>query len=190
MVRSRAKLILRRVFAIVGDRGMASSRKTLLAGVAAIGIGLAGVASAQTAPMMTMPVPGGGVAQIRYIGPITFGDVPPQVVEVPTPAAFGGWMPMSSVFGRDSPFAMLDRIAAEMDRRAAAMFRYAEAMTDRAEASANSPRPLLMRCRRARIPSGGESYSLRVDDSGNGMCSGERSDHAARRRDTAACRTA
>ncbi|MGE3783994.1 MAG: hypothetical protein AB7H71_14810, partial [Alphaproteobacteria bacterium] len=99
---------------------MASLRKTLFAGVAAAGIGLAGAASAQTSHLMTIPVPGGGVAQIRY-----FGDAPPQVAFVPPPDAIGGWMPVSSVFGYESPFAMLDRMAAEMDRRAAAMFRYA-----------------------------------------------------------------
>src|SRR4051812_20762653 len=107
---------------------MTSLRKTLLAGIAVIGIGVAGTASAQTAHVMTVPVPG-GVAQISYIG-----DVPPRVVLVPVPAAFDALMPVSSMFGYDSPFAMLDRIAAEMDRRAAAMFRYAEAVADRADA--------------------------------------------------------
>jgi hypothetical protein len=112
---------------------MASLRKALLAGVAAIGIGFAGAASAQTAHVMNVPIPGGGIAQIHYVG-----DVPPQIVFAPASAAFpsasDSWMPMFSVFGHASPFTMLDRIAAEMDRRAAAMFRYAEAVADRAEA--------------------------------------------------------
>jgi hypothetical protein len=143
---------------------MASSRKPLLAGVAAIGIGLAGTASAQTSHVMTVPVLGGGVAQIRY-----FGDVPPRVVFVPAPAEFDGWTPVSSAFGYDLPFAMLDRIAAEMDRRAAAMFRYAEAMADRAVAGgfAETTRGGVPP---GATPLGGESYSYASTISGNGMC--------------------
>src|SRR4051812_44639575 len=110
---------------------MASLRTALLGAITALGIGATGAAPAQTFNSMTVPVSGGGVAQIRYIG-----DVPPQIVFVPAPVALDTWMSVSSVFGYDSPFAMLDRIAAEMDRRAAAMFRYAEAMADRANAGA------------------------------------------------------
>src|SRR3954454_15281903 len=118
---------------------MARLRKTLLAGAASIGIAISGAASAQTAHVMNVAVPGGGIAQIRY-----FGDVPPQIVFAPAPAAFpassgeafGAWMPVSSMFGPGfgsaSPFAVMDRIAAEMDRRAAAIFRYADGMAARA----------------------------------------------------------
>jgi hypothetical protein len=143
---------------------MGSLRKALFAGIAAIGIAISGVASAQNAHVMTVPVPGGGVAQIRYVG-----DVPPQIVFVPAPAAFEGWMPVSSVFGYASPFAMLDRIAAEMDRRAAAMFRYAEAVADRGDTrgvfeTAAGAMPL------SAMPSGGESYSYVSTISGHGVC--------------------
>jgi hypothetical protein len=138
---------------------MASLRKTLFAGIAAIGIGLAGAASAQTSHVMTVPVPGGGVAQIRY-----FGDVPPQVAFAPAPTAFDGWMPVSQAFGYDSPLAMLDRLAAEMDRRAAAMFRYAEAMADRAAAGGVAEAGF------GAIPLGGESYSYVSTISGSGVC--------------------
>lgn len=127
---------------------MTRLRKTLLAGIAAIGIGAAGAASAQNVDVihvMNVAIPG-GVAQIRYIG-----DVPPQIAIVPAPSAFDAWMPAASVFGPDAPFAMMDRIAAEMDRRTAAMFRYAEAMADRAAA-------------------GGGSYSFVSTLSGNGVC--------------------
>lgn len=86
---------------------MTCLQKILLAGIAALGIGLAGAAQAQTFNMMTVPVPGGGVAQVRYVG-----DVPPQIVFVPAPAPFAAWTP---VFGYEAPFAMLDRISAEMD---------------------------------------------------------------------------
>src|SRR5690348_5197074 len=137
---------------------------------------------------MTVAVPGGGVAQIRYVG-----DVPPQIVVAPAPAAFpdafGAWMPVASMpvasmpvasmpvasmpgasmFGPDSPFAMMDRIAAEMDRRAAAMFRYAEAMTDRANAGGLAETASTMPS--GAVPFGGESYSFVSTLSGNGVCS-------------------
>lgn len=138
---------------------MTRLRTALLAGVAAVGVGLAGAASAQNVHVMTVPVPGGGVAQIRYVG-----DVPPQIAFVPAPAAFDGWMPVSSVFGQASPFAMLDRIAAEMDRRAAAMFRYAEAMADRASVGGLAETAL------GAVPPGGESYSYVSTISGSGVC--------------------
>ena len=144
---------------------MASLRKIVLAGVAAIGIGLAGTASAQTTHVMSVPVPGGGIAQIRYVG-----DVPPQVVFVPAPAAFEGWMPVSSVFGHASPFAMVDRIAAEMDRRAAAMFRYAEVMADRANTGGFATASFGAMSPSGAISPGGESYSYVSTISGTGVC--------------------
>ena len=158
---------------------MASVRKTLLAGVAVIGIGLAGAASAQTSHVMTVPVPGGGVAQIRY-----FGDVPPWVAFVPAPAAFDGWMPVSSVFGDDSPFPMLDRIAGEMDRRAAAMFRYAEATAD--SAAAGGPAKAGIR----RDPVGRRELFLCLDLFRQRRVHADRPHHVARRRDAAAGRAA
>jgi len=150
---------------------MASLRKALLAGAASIGIAIAGMASAQTVHVMNVAVPGGGIAQIRYVG-----DVPPQIVVAPAafPAgfgeAFGAWMPGPSMFGPDLPFAMMDRIAAEMDRRAAAMFRYADTMAARADAggvaeTAWGAMPVGI------VPAGGESYSFVSTISGNGVCS-------------------
>jgi hypothetical protein len=131
---------------------MASLRKILLAGVAAVGIAVSGAASAQNAHIMTVAVPGGGIAQIRYVG-----DVPPQ-------AAFEARMSVTSVFGPDSPFAMMDRIVAEMDRRTAAMFRYAEAIADRASVGGLAETAL------GAVPPGGESYSYVSTMSGNGVC--------------------
>src|SRR3954464_12603933 len=138
---------------------MSSLRKALLAGIAAIGIGLDGVASAQSVHVMTVPVPGGGVAQIRYTG-----EVPPQIAFVPAPAAFDPWMQVSSVFGPESPFAMLDRISAEMDRRAAAMFRYAEVMVARAPAGE------IALAASGAMPPGSQSYSYISTISGSGVC--------------------
>jgi hypothetical protein len=153
---------------------MACSRKILLAGVAAVGIGIAGAAPAQTAHVLTMPLPDGGLAQVRYIG-----DVPPTIALVPapavSPAASEAWLPVSSMFGPGSPFAMMDRIAAEMDRRAAAMFRYAEAMAEHADAggiarTAAGTGPWDAMPANV-MPSGGASYSFVSTVSGNGVCS-------------------
>ena len=138
---------------------MASLRTALLGAIAALGIGAAGAAPAQTFNTMTVPVPGGGVAQIRYVG-----EVPPQIVFVPAPAALNSWMPVSSVFGYESPFAILDRIAAEMDRRTAAMFRYAEAMADRANAGGLTEAAI------GAMQPGGQSYSYVSTISGSGVC--------------------
>jgi hypothetical protein len=137
---------------------MARLRNMLLAGIAAIGIGLAGTAAAQNVNVMTVPVPGGGMAQIHYVG-----DVPPRVVFMPAPAARDAWVPVSAGFGYASPFAMFDRIAAEMDRRMAAMFRYAEAIADRATAGG-----LVETAHGA--PPAGQSYSYVATISGNGVC--------------------
>jgi hypothetical protein len=68
------------------------------------------------AHMMTVQVPGGGVAEIRYTG-----DVPPQVVFSPASMALGAFMPFGAFFGPASPFATLDRISAPMDREAASL---------------------------------------------------------------------
>lgn len=142
---------------------MTRLRKTLLAGIAALGIGFAGAASAQTFNAMIVPVPGGGVAQVHYIG-----EVPPQIVFMPAPAAFPAaldpWMPVSSIFGHEAPFAMLDRVMVEMDRRAAAMFRYAEAIVDRAKAGG------VIEAEFGALPPGGQSYSFVSTVSGNGVC--------------------
>ena len=84
---------------------MSSLRKALLAGVAAIGIGLAGAASRRA-----FMYDRAGSGRRRRADPLT-GEVPPQIAFVPAPAAFDPWMQVSSVFGLKSPFAMLDRMA-------------------------------------------------------------------------------
>jgi hypothetical protein len=88
---------------------MRLSRTVLLSGAAALGLtGLAALAHAQTATtrVMTVRLPNGQIEQIQYAG-----DVPPQVVLLPSAVVF------------ESPFAMLARMSAEMDRQAAAMMR-------------------------------------------------------------------
>ena len=138
---------------------MPNLRNALLAGIAALGIGFSGAASAQTTNLMTVPVPGGGLAEIRYVG-----DVPPRVVFLPAPATVSAWAPVSSFFGGESPFAMIDRISAEMDRRTAAMFRYAEAMANQAPGSP------LIEARFGNLPPGSQSFTYVSTMSGNGVC--------------------
>src|ERR1051325_3345055 len=108
---------------------MRTSRTALLGAVAAAAIGLAGTASAQTPQthVMTVALPGGGTAEIRYSG-----NVPPQVVVSDQPASFAAWSPVASFFGPASPFAMMERISAEMDRQTAARFGQAEALAAQA----------------------------------------------------------
>jgi hypothetical protein len=140
-------------------------RNLLFGGIAALGIGLAGAAAAQTTNVMAVPLPSGGVAEIHYAG-----NVPPRVVFSETPAPFGAWMPVASVFGPGSPFAMFERISAEMDRRAAAMLRYADWVATQARSGQLTEaawRPL---------PAGSQSYSFVSTTSGvstmsgNGVC--------------------
>ena len=88
---------------------MRLSRTVLLSAAAALGLtGLAALAQAQTATtrVMTVQLPNGQLGQIRYVG-----DVPPQVIFVPSAVAV------------ESPFAMLERMSVEMDRQAEAMLR-------------------------------------------------------------------
>jgi hypothetical protein len=97
-------------------------RSVVLAVAAALGVGVGGAAWAQSTNTVTVRLPSGGLAEIRYVG-----NVPPEVVFLPSAAAYDR-MPAASVFGRESPFAVFERISAEIDRHAAAMFRYAAAV--------------------------------------------------------------
>lgn len=136
-------------------------RTALLAGVAASAIGLSGVALAQSPQthVLTVQIPGGVVAQVRYTG-----DVPPQIAFGESPANVNFLAPMPSLFGAGSPFAMLDRISAEMDREAAAMFREADALA--AQARSGQPTETSI----GKLPPGSEGYSFVSTMSGNGVC--------------------
>jgi len=130
-----------------------------MAGAAVLAIGIAGAASAQTANVMTVALPGGGVAEIRYTG-----NVPPKVVIGETPPAYAALTPAASFFGLESPFAMMERISAEMDREAAAMFRRAELLA----AQARSGQPI--EAAFGSLPSGSRGYTFISTASGNGVC--------------------
>lgn len=139
---------------------MRTLHTALFAGIAAIG--LSGMAVAQTAQthVMTIRMPGGGIAQIQYTG-----NIAPQVSIASGPAAVDAAMPMPTLFGPDSPFAALDRISAEMDRQMVAVLHAADAAAAQArsgrmiEAGLNAP------------PPGTQSYSFVSTMSGNGVCS-------------------
>lgn len=100
---------------------MRLTRKAVLAGIASLAV--AGAALAAEAPRfhtMSINLPDGGVAQIRYSG-----DVPPTVTIDRAPSV-GIADPIGLFAGFDpAPFAALDRIAAEMDRQAATMLQQA-----------------------------------------------------------------
>ena len=140
---------------------MPTLRTALLAGVAVIAAGLSGAAMAQSPQthVMTVRLPGGGLEQIRYTG-----NVPPQVVVGESPAAIDALVPMPSLFGRDSPFAALDRISAEMDRQAASMFRQADELA--AQARSGQLTEAAMR----NLPPGSANYSFVSTMSGSGVC--------------------
>ena len=136
----------------------------LLAGAAAIAVsGLSGVAAARdlNTHVMTVQLPGGGVAEIRYTG-----DVPPQVVFSPAPTALGAFVPFGAVFGPASPFATLDRISAAMDREAASLIRQAEMLANAPAFAPNRPIETAL----GNLPPGTESYTMVSTWSGNGVC--------------------
>jgi len=138
---------------------MRTFRNALLAGVAGAAIALSGAAFAQSGPNHTMTVrlPDGGIAQIRYSGNVaprvTFGEAP-EPVDV--------FAPMPALFGPGSPFAAMERISAEMDRESAAMFRQADALA----AAANSGQ--LAEAALRSLPPGSRSYSFVSTMSGPG----------------------
>jgi hypothetical protein len=139
---------------------MRNLRTGLIAGVAAGAIGFCGAALAQSSNthLLTVNLPGGGVAQIHYTG-----DVPPQVV-LSNGAPLDVWTPMPALSGPGSPFAMLDRLSAEMDRQAAAMFVRADALAAQARSGQ------LTEAAARDLPPGSESYSFVSTISGNGVC--------------------
>jgi hypothetical protein len=141
---------------------MRTFRNALLAGVAAVTLGVAGTAFAQSdnVHVMMVRLPDGGLAQIRYSG-----NVAPQVTldEASTPGAVFAAMP--SLFGPESPFAAMERVSAEMDREAAAMFHQADAMA--AEANSGQLTAAALR----NLPPGSLSYTVVSTASGNGVCS-------------------
>ena len=118
-------------------------RTALVAGAAVIAVaGISGVAAARdlNTHVMTVQLPGGGVAEIRYTG-----DLPLQVVFGPAPTALGALMPFGAFFGPASPFASLDWISAAMDREAANLMRQAEMLANAPAFAPNQPIEMALR---------------------------------------------
>ena len=139
-------------------------RTALVAGAAVIAVaGISGLAAARdvNTHVMTVQLPGGGVAEIRYTG-----DIPPQVVLSPIPAALGALMPFDAFFGPASPFAALDRISAAMDREVASLMRQAEILANTPAFAPNQRIEMAL----GNLPPGTESYSMVSTWSDNGVC--------------------
>ena len=141
---------------------MRSLKTALGAGVAAIAaIGFCGMALAQRPQAnsaihtMTVTLPGGGVEQIRYTGPVA-----PKVYIGGAPTIFAA---MPSFFGANSPFAEMERVSAAMDRQADRMFREAAAV------EAGSAQPNLTAI--GTMPTGSREYSFVSESNGGNVCS-------------------
>jgi len=137
---------------------MRKLKTALRAGAAAVvAVGFAGAAFAQRPQthVMTLMLPSGGAAHIRYTG-----DVAPQVTFSDTPAPLPAATP--SLFGTASPFAEMARISALMDRQAAALLR---------EAAAISAQPGVVDTSFGNLPAGAGEYTFVSTMSGNGVCS-------------------
>ena len=132
---------------------MQSFRTLLLAGVAAVAVaGFAGLAAAESPQthVMTIALPDGGAAQIRYIG-----DVAPQIVFRPAPVA--------AFFAPDTSFAALDRISAEMEGEAASLLRQAQML-------AVAPPTGVTEAALADMPPGSRSYTFVSTMNGSNVC--------------------
>ena len=138
-------------------------RKAICAGVAAVAlVGVAGLAVAEikNAHVLDVRLPDGSSAHIHY-----FGDTPPTVSFAPAPMALSVRSPASDLFGPDSPFGALERMSQAMDLQADAMLREAAAQSGLAFAG-----PDLMPIDVAKLPPGGQSFSMVSTLSGNGVC--------------------
>lgn len=131
-------------------------KTVLLTAVAAAGLTGLGLAAAPAIHEMTVAIPGGGEAHIRYTG-----DTPPKVNFVRSSEA----MPVG--FFAPSPFEEMERVSAIMDRQMATMMYQAHVMQEQAESSlSGSP---LSSAEFNGLPSG-SSYSFVSTMSGNGVC--------------------
>lgn len=136
---------------------MRISRTAILVALAVAGS--AGYAAAQQPAMHTMTVkmPDGGIATIRYSG-----NVAPNVTfgRAPWSAAF---------FGASSPFAAFDRISAQMNREMDVLLRQAH-MLALPFADSNPLFHATLHPDGNRAPSGLMQYSMMSTLSGNGSC--------------------
>jgi hypothetical protein len=144
---------------------MRNVRTAIVAGAAATVVaGLAGAAMARdlNTHVMTVEVPGGGVAEIRYSG-----DVQPPLVLSPGPTTSSAIEPFGAFFGPASAFAELERMSAAMDREVASLMRQAEVFARAQVFGGNQPIEVGLRS----LPPGTTSYTMVSTWSGSGVCS-------------------
>lgn len=126
----------------------------LLAGVASVAF--AGAVAANT---LTVQLPDGTTEQITYSG-----DVVPQVSF--TPATLAAAPTADGALGPQSPFAMMQRIAAQMDRDADAMMRQMQEIAAQPLAGPGQPIQIDM----GHLPPGTQSYRFVSTLSPSGVC--------------------
>lgn len=134
-----------------------------LATAAIVGaLGLAGVAAAaiHNSHVMTVELPDGATAHIRY-----FGDTPPEVRVEPaqavTPLALTAPVPVLL----DPEFARVEQVMAEMDRQAATMLTQTEQLMRAAPSGSG-----LMQANLGALPEGASGYSVVSTLTPHGVC--------------------
>ena len=137
---------------------MHPTKTVILAGAAIAGLTGLALAAGSSVHEMTVDMPGGGVAHIRYTG-----DLAPKVNFVRTAAGGLAAAPIG-FFGEPSAFAEMDRISALMDRQMAMLMQQASLMHLRV--LQNAP---LTSAEFKTLPDG-SGYSFVSTLSGNGVC--------------------
>lgn len=134
---------------------MRTARTIVLAGAAIAGLTGLALAAAPAVHEMTVQIPGGGIAHVRYTG-----DVAPKIAFVQgtaNPTAVNFW-------GAQSPFAELDRISALMDRQMAQMMYQARLMQMQVS------RDPLYNATLKDMPAGGSDYTFVSSLTGGNFC--------------------
>ena len=108
---------------------MRFTRKTIIAGVAALSLAGAAYAAEQHAKVMKVQLPDGSVEEIHYTG-----DVAPKVVFAPVATVDPASM-FEAAFGADSVFAQMEQMEAQMMAQHQAMMQQAAAMAAQAPAA-------------------------------------------------------
>lgn len=140
---------------------MRKLRTAVLAGAGAMLFAGAAVAATVRSHEMTVDLPDGAVAHIRYQG-----NVAPRVVVSPVVAEQVAFADPFLAFD-PAPFAALDRVSAMMDRQADAMMQRVAQMHRQMPSDATAPHFAAM----GKAPAGTMQYSfVSMTSDGNGQC--------------------
>lgn len=131
---------------------MRKSRAILLAGLAAVAVSGAALASGSDSHRMNVQLPDGSVAHIVYQGNIA----PEVTIDLAEPLRAGFGLPVTG-----APFGMLDRMITAMDRQADAIARGIPAVAGPAGASVASY---------DNLPAGSSSYTMISTSNGRTSC--------------------